>query len=260
MTKLKSNDIETNKGIHTGHRKRVKERFKQGGLEAFQKHEVLEFLLFFGIPYKDTNEIAHNLINKFGSFANVFDAPIESLMEVSGMTENAAVLIKMLPSVARLYRHEKIAEKHDISTFTKCREYLSNLLYDSTKEEFYLMSLDSDNKLINCSRLAMGTVNRVTINVRDVIERALRDRAVNVVIAHNHPSHIPFPSNDDYRTTKTIVLSLSYVDINVYDHIIISGGQYYSLSRNGELDKLKGECPKNFLSTFAEANKKWLDD
>lgn len=260
MTKLKSEAKSTNKGIHTGHRKRVKERFKQGGIEAFQKHEVLEFLLFFGIPYKDTNEIAHNLINKFGSFANVFDAPIESILEVTGMTENAAILIKMLPAVARLYRHDKIAERHDISNYAKCCEFLSNLLYDSTKEEFYLMSLDSDNKLINCSKLATGTVNRVTINVRDVLQQALCDRAVNVVIAHNHPSHIPFPSSDDYRTTKTIVVSLSYVDINVYDHIIISGGKYYSLSRNGEMEKLKGECPKNFLSTFAEANKKWLDN
>ena len=260
MTKLKSDIKEPVKGIHTGHRKRVKERFKQSGLGAFQRHEVLEFLLFFGIPYKDTNEIAHNLINKFGSFANVFDAPIDALMDVAGMTENAAVLIKMLPDAARLYRHDKITEKRDISNFSKCCEYLSNLLYDSTIEEFYLMSLDSDNKLINCSKLATGTVNRVSINVRDVLKQALLDRAVNVVLAHNHPSHIPYPSKDDYRTTKTIVLSLSYADINVYDHIIVSGGQYYSLSRNGELDRLKEECPKNFLSTFAEANKKWSDD
>lgn len=260
MTKSKSDLNEPTKGIHTGHRKRVKDRFNQVGLDAFQIHEVLEFLLFFGIPYKDTNEIAHNLINKFGGFANVFDAPIESLMEVSGMTENAAVLIKMLPGVARLYRHEKIAEKQDISTFTKCREYLSNLLFDSTSEEFYLMSLDSDNKLINCTRLATGTVNRVSINVRDVIKQAILDRAVNVVIAHNHPSHIPYPSTEDCRTTKTIVMSLSYAEINVYDHIIISGGQYYSLSRNGDLDRLKSECPKNFLSTFAEANKKWCNE
>ena len=253
-------DNNSTKGIHTGHRKRVKERYKQSGIEAFQKHEILEFLLFFGIPYKDTNEIAHNVINKFGGFSNAFDASIESLMEIPGMTENAAILIKLVPDIARKYRHEKIAEKHDISTFAKCREFLSNLMFDSTKEEFYLMSLDSDNKLINCSKLATGTVNRVTINVRDVLHQALQDRAVNVVIAHNHPSHVPFPSPDDYRTTKTIVVSLSYADINVYDHIIISGGKYYSLSKNGEMDKMKDSCPKNFLNTFAEANKQWIED
>lgn len=259
MTRSKSNIVDT-KGIHTGHRKRVKEKFKQGGLDTFQAHEVLEFLLFFGIPYKDTNEIAHNLINKFGSFANVFDASLDALMEIAGMTENAAILIKMLPAVARRYRHDKIAERKDISSFTKCREFLSNLLYDSTKEEFYLMSLDSDNKLLNCSKLATGTVNRVNVIIRDLQEQALRDRAVNVVIAHNHPSHVPFPSSNDLRTTKTIITSLSYVEINVYDHIIISGGQYYSLSRNGEIGKLKEDCPKHFLDTFAEANRKWSQD
>lgn len=260
MTKSKSDIIDVNKGIHVGHRKRVKEKFVQGGLANFQEHEILEFLLFFGIPYKDTNELAHVLINKFGGFSNVFDAPIESLLEVAGMTENAGVLIKMLPEVARRYRQDKIIKRDDVSGFSKCREFLTNLLYDSTKEEFYLLSLDSDNKLLNCTKLATGTVNSVNISVREVVSQALLDRAVNIVLAHNHPSLIPYPSSEDCRTTKTLISSLAYLDINVYDHVIISGSQYYSFNRDGKLDNLKEGCPKHFLSSFAEANKKWSQE
>ncbi len=134
--------------LHTGHRQRVKNKFKEFGVEAFEKHELLEFLLFFGIPYRDTNETAHKLIKKFGKFSEVFDASIEDLKEIEGMTDNAAVLIKALPGIATKYREDKLLKTTTISCYKESIIYLKNLLTDLTREEFYLISLDSNNNLL----------------------------------------------------------------------------------------------------------------
>ena len=113
--------------LHTGHRQRVKNKFKEFGTDAFEEHELLEFLLFFGIPYKDTNELAHRLINKFGRFCEVFDANIEDLKDIEGMTDNAAVLIKALPGIANRYRQSKLKNTTSINCLRDCIEYLKNI-------------------------------------------------------------------------------------------------------------------------------------
>lgn len=244
--------------LHTGHRQRVKNRFKEFGIDSFEYHEILEFLLFFGIPYKDTNEIAHKLIKKFGKFSEVFDASIQDLKEVGGMTENAAILIKALPQIAKKYREDKLENVSKLSCLNDCIIYLKNLLSDLNNEMFLMLTLDSNEKLIRCNKMTIGSVNKVHINVRNVLEQALQDRAVNIVLAHNHPSGNLSPSEDDLKVTQKIINSLSYADINVYDHIIIAGDKHYSFASERILNSLKRECPGHFLSKFAESNKEWL--
>ncbi len=247
-------------GLHTGHRQRVKTRFKEHGLESFQEHEILEFLLFFGIPYKDTNEIAHKLIKKFGKFSEVFDASIEELKEIEGMTDNAAVLIKALPKIAVKYREDKSYNISNLTCLTQTIDYLRNLLFDATKEEFIMLSLDSQGNIIRTNRMNKGLVNNVQIDLRAIHEQALKDRAVSIVLAHNHPSHNPNPSTEDIEMTRKIIESLAHIDINVCDHVIVAGDKYYSFSRGGILDELKKKCPLFFLEKFAETNKKWLTE
>lgn len=249
-----------NANIHSGHRQRVKDRFLRAGLDSFQMHEILEFLLFFGIPYKDTNALAHNLIDKFGSFSGVFDAPIESLKDVPGMTDNAAVLIKALPNISGVYMKDKLQNTAYLGTFSACLEYLKSLLYNAKKEEMYALLLDNEHRLISHKKLASGSVDHVTIILREIQEAIFYSNATNIIIAHNHPSGNPTPSQADVRTTRHIVDSISYIGVNLLDHIILSNDKYYSMSKNGDLDDIKKNCPSEYVSKFAENNKKWLTE
>ncbi len=259
--KLESNNNQTKpKGIHTGHRQRVRERFLKAGIESFQNHEVLEFLLFFGIPYKDTNALAHELIEKYGSFSAVFDAPIESLREIQGMTENAAVLLKILPKFSGLYLKDKLEQNVYLGTLQACADYLRSMLYDARKEELYVLFLDNEHKLLSYKRLGVGSIDTVTISLREIHEAILYSHASNVILAHNHPSGNNEPSTSDMRATKHVLESISYIGVNLLDHIIVTGNSHFSFRRHGLLDELKQNCTSEYITKFAEINSKWLAD
>lgn len=259
MMKSKSDE---NKNIHSGHRQRVKERFLKAGLESFQIHEVLEFLLFFGIPYKDTNSLAHILIDKYGSFAGVCDAQIESLKEVPGMTENAAILIKALPSISGIYMQNKLQQSIYLGTLNACAKYLSSMLFNSRKEEMYVLFLDSEHKLLKHKKLAVGSIDYIPVILREIQEVIFFSNATNVIIAHNHPSGNIEPSLEDIRLTKHILESLSYIGVNLLDHIIVSGENYCSLKQKGTIGELKKNCASDYISKFAESTStsKWLSE
>lgn len=247
-------------GVHSGHRQRMRDRFIKSGLDSFEQHEILELLLFFGIPYKDTNVLAHNLIEKYGSFSAVFDAPLESLKEVSGMTESAAVLIKALPSISSEYMKDKLKNTVYLGSFHACSAFLKSLFFSSTKEELYVMFLDNSFKLISYKKLATGSVNSIPMTVRQIQEAVFYSNSTNIVMAHNHPSGIVEPSNEDKHMTKHLIESLSYIEVNLLDHVIVAGNNYFSFSRTGLLQECKANCTKEFMSKFAESNKKWQED
>lgn len=246
--------------VHSGHRQRLKDRFLNESLSNFEPHEVLELLLYFGIPMKDTNPIAHELIRTFGSLSAVLDAPPGKLKEVPGMTENAAILLHALPEICKIYSSGKMKKRADMSSFSKCLQYLKARMGTDNKEGMRLICLDSENCLLSDVELATGTVNKVSIYIRELQEKALLSHAVNIILAHNHPSYNPLPSMDDLRTTKSIINSLSFIDINVYDHIIIAGENHYSFAQNHVLETLRRECPAPFLAQIASVNKRWIMD
>lgn len=251
-------DTNKPKGMHTGHRQRVKERFLNAGLDAFQLHEILEFLLFFGVPYKDTNPIAHNLIEKYGSFSAVFDAPIESLKDVSGMTDNAAILIKALPGISRMYMNDKLKQTVYLGALLPCIKYLESLFLGLAKEEMYLLLLDSHHNLILHKKVAQGSVNEVPFLIREIQERVFFSNASNIILAHNHPSGNPEPSKEDVDTTKIIYKSLSYINVVLLDHVIVAGDKHFSFSRSGLLEECKKELPQDFVNKISENSKNWL--
>lgn len=215
-------------GVHDGHRERVKSRFREAGANAFDDHNLLELLLFYAVPRRDTNELAHELINRFGSYSAVLEASIDELMTVDGIGESAAVLIKLVPEMNKRYMHRNNADDSAISTSSAAGKYfLAKFAYE-TVEVAYAMFLDSKNRIISCREISRGVVNGTNISVRAIAEQALACKATSVIIAHNHPDGVPVPSAEDELTTQKIKVALSTVGIRLTDHIVVSGEQYVS--------------------------------
>ncbi|MBQ2898118.1 MAG: DNA repair protein RadC [Oscillospiraceae bacterium] len=218
---------------HDGHRKRLKARFVKSGLDDFEPHNVLELLLFYGIPRKDTNPTAHKLINRFGSLSAVFDARPEELMKVDGITENTAVLISMIPQLARKYLEDKSDAVNAISGFDDIGTYLMPKFVGRTVETIMLAALDNKNKIISCSIIAEGENDRASLSKRKVMEEAIRVGATRVVLAHNHPRGFAMPSKEDIHLTEEVYALLRTVEIELVDHIIFAEDDFVSLAASG---------------------------
>lgn len=219
--------------IHDGHRQRLKERFLKQGLDGFTEIQMLELLLFYAIPIKDTNPIAHELLNRFGSLAKVMDAPVEKLMQVDGIKEHAGTLIKLAKAMSRAYEVSKQGEERILPTIEACGDYLKPYFRDRKNETVFLLFLDAKLKVLDCLEVGEGSVNYASVPVRRVVEMALEAGASSVVLAHNHPSGIALPSGDDIQTTRRVAAALSAVEIELVDHIIVADGDYVSLVQSG---------------------------
>ena len=220
-------------GIHEGHRSRMKARFRDHGLDNFGDVNVLELLLFYAIPRKDTNELAHALLDHFGSLDRVFEASCSELEAVQGIGENTALLITLVPQIARRYLMEKGNCLPTISCSADAGKYLMPRLMLEKDEKALLLCLDAKKSVISCVNLGSGVVNAVDVNVRKVVESALRFRASSVILAHNHPGGVALPSREDERITREIASALKLVGIPLDDHIIVAGDDYVSFADSG---------------------------
>ncbi len=232
--------------MHEGHRDRMRERILQSGIEGLQPHEALEYLLYHAIPRKDTNGIAHELISKFGSFRNVLSADYDALLSVSGMTANAALLLSSMKGIFRLYVSDADKGKKIISTRGDLVRYLSPLFYGDKTENFYMLCLDAKSAVIKLIKLASGIPQEVRVDVRDVVDNALKYKAVAVVIAHNHPSGDVSPSIQDVELTRAIAAALQLIKIRLTDHYIFSDFGYCSFFVDGVVCKILHNV-NNFL-------------
>lgn len=219
-----------NKNLHKGHREKVKKRFRETGINGMFDHNILELLLFFGIPYRDTNEMAHRLIDHFGSFAGVLEAKHSDLLKIEGMTDNAACLITLLLPVFRRYA-ENVAERQlyfksveDTVNFLRCK-----FLDCKNRERVYAIAFDASGCFLNCKLISEGDIRSSDINLRELAAFLLETNAVSVVISHNHPHGIAAPSYDDINVTKTLVTFLSLLNVDFYDHIIIGDSAHFSM-------------------------------
>ncbi|MBQ2696182.1 MAG: DNA repair protein RadC [Clostridia bacterium] len=222
--------------MHKGHRKRMKERYlKDGGFENFAPHEILEMLLYSTIARGDTNPVAHELIEKFGSLANVFDAEPAALKQVKGIGESSAFLLSMIPHLSRVYNQAKWDRKVMLGTVDLAGQYAINLFIGKSHEEFRIICVDSNRQVFYQGVVTKGTINEVPAYPRLVVEEVLKHKAQNVLFAHNHPSGSVFPSEGDMEATKQLMKAFEAIDVNILDHIIVSGNQYYSMAEKGVL-------------------------
>lgn len=221
--------------IHSGHRQRLYESYLQAGLDGFPDLVVLELLLTFAIPRRETNSIAHGLLDRFGVLYAVFEAPTASLLQVPGMTKRAAVLLHMQPQLWRRYAASRQADTRIFPTRADCAAYLLSRFRGAREEQVHMMCLDAKCKLLDYRKISEGSVNSTVLPIRKIVEAALTVNASSLVLAHNHTSGIALPSKEDLQATELLQAALKSVDVHLIDHIIVADEDYVSLAESGLL-------------------------
>lgn len=220
-------------GVHDGHRQRRREQFLLRGEEAFADYELLELLLFYAIPRRDTNPIAHELMNKFGTLQGVLSAPVQELEKVEGMGRGAATLLKLVTPVcrrARLSRRDEV-----LDTSEGIGGYFLDLLAGEREEVCYQLCLDAKGRRLSTVRLSQGEAAAVGLNVRKIVENTIFSGAVLVALAHNHPSGVALPSPEDCAATRQVAAALDAVGVRLVEHIIVADEDYISMRQEGYL-------------------------
>lgn len=221
-------------GIHDGHRQRIRDKYIKSDIKTFEDHEILELLLFYSVPYKDTNEIAHNLINHFGSLSGVFSASVSELTKVEGITQNSAVLISMIP---KIMARATIKDISDISldSVDALSAYCKSLFIGEVFETLKVICLDQKLKVLGCETISGGTTGTIEFSARKVIETAFKYKSDIIALAHNHPRGDISPSQADIAATNSLKTTLSAVGIKILDHIIVADGNALSMKSEGVL-------------------------
>ncbi len=247
------------KVTHKNHRKRMKATFLEHGLETFSDVEKLEFVLFFAIPQKDTNPLAHRLLAEFGSFDKVLEASVEELQKVEGIGEHAAILLHLILETSRQYgisRNDPIIEGTETA-----KKYCHNLMSHSFVEEFYVICLSTNNRVLTAKCINKGTSSAVPVDIRDITNTALKKNCERIILAHNHPSGQAYPSDEDIAFTAKILFSCIINNIEVIDHIIVAGKECFSFEESNILKELKSDAFRKIPGVqdkFSEQSSKYL--
>lgn len=220
-------------GVHDGHRERLKSRFLEHGIDSFNDLNALELLLFYAIPRRDTNEIAHALLDRFGGLSGVFEASVPELTDVPGVGENAALLIKLVPQMMKKYELSKVGDMRTFRSSAQVAQFLIPRFLAEREELVLVLCLDSRSSMLCCQVLNRGVVNAVDISTRRLVELALKYKASGVVLAHNHPDGVAMPSREDEAFTEKAMEALRLMGIRMMDHIIVAGKNYFSMRESG---------------------------
>ncbi len=212
-----------------GHRERLRERFRDAGASALSDYELLEMVLFRALPRRDVKPLAKSLIGKFGSFAEVVHAPDARLREVSGLGEAAIVEIKLIAATASRVAKGELKQRPVLSSWAGVLDYCRTAMAFADKEQFRILFLDKRNQLISDEVQQVGTVDHTPVYPREVVKRALELSATAIILAHNHPSGDPTPSQADIQMTKAIIDIAGPLGISVHDHIIVGKNGHASM-------------------------------
>ncbi len=219
--------------MHEGHRDRVRARFMKEGLSSFEEHQALELLLFYAIPRRDTNDLAHLLLQKFGSLAGLFNAELADIANVEGIGVRSAALIKLVPELTRKYWLSQSQEDQPkVSSILAAAEYARTLLHGKTSEHFYVVCLDAQYRVKSIDLLSRGTATEAPVYIRHITECVIRCGADKVFVTHNHPGGKPQPSKQDVATTMSILSAMDALCIEFLDHIIIAEQDFFSFAQN----------------------------
>lgn len=231
---MKLSPEEKKKNAWAGHRERVRQRFLQTGIDGFAPHEMLELLLLYAVPRRDTKQIAKELLSRFGGIAGVFDAPVSQLTEIPYITENAAVLIKLVPRLIGVYYADE-NKSVSITNTSMLTNLFKPYFVGTSTEKFLLACFDSNLRVKTVTEISSGTSAYAAIEMRKIMSEALRSECTMAALAHNHPGNSPKPSDNDVVVTRRIGNLLKEIDVKLMDHIIIGSGRTYSMRDGGDL-------------------------
>jgi DNA repair protein RadC len=218
-----------------GHRSRMRARLLTAGPDALADHELLEMILFIALPRRDTKPIARALIARFGSFAAAIAAPLSELRATEGLGEAGTAALKTIQAAALRLARAEVIDRLVLNNWDRLMSYLNAVMSRERIEQFRILFLDNRNRLVADEAQARGTVNHTPVYPREVVKRALELHASAMIIAHNHPSGDPTPSNDDIAMTREIKTALAAVSITLHDHVIVGNGTWLSFRREGLL-------------------------
>lgn len=222
----------TEKPNYVGHRQRIKEKYEKSGINGWLDYEILELVLSYAISRKDTKPIAKELLSRFKTINGVLDSDGKELRTITGVSDHTVLFLSLLKDITILYLENELHNKDLLSSPQVVYNYLKASLKGAVDEEFKILFLNNRNQLITVETLNTGTVNQSVVYPRKVVERALYNHAVSVIIAHNHPAGMLQPSKEDCTITKVIKDALKTVDITLLDHIIIGNNDYFSFKNN----------------------------
>jgi DNA repair protein RadC len=206
---------------HLGHRERLRQRFMQGGADALPDYELLELVLFNALPRRDTKDLAKRLIQRFGSFPEVVNAPENLIKEVRGAGDRVVEELRLVRAAALRLMQRQVMEKPVLGSWERVLDYCRAAMAYESRELFRILFLDRKNRLIADEVQGEGTVDHTPVYVREVVKRALELSATAIILVHNHPSGDPQPSRADIDMTRLIIEAARPLGISVHDHIIV---------------------------------------
>lgn len=221
--------------VHSGHRSRMRERFRASSLASMQEHEQLELLLFYAIPRCNTNETAHRLLNTFGSISAIIDAPIEEIERVPGVGAGAGTFFRLLHELLPIYAKRRSREKTVINRPLDAAQLLMEMYSYIEAEALTLILLNQRRQVIHAGMVNTDRFDMVWADLRKIAHTALNYDAHGVILGHNHPSSRVEPSPHDIQATVSAAESLSVIGIDLLDHIIVSHNDFYSFAEHDNI-------------------------
>lgn len=215
--------------VHAGHRERLRRRFLKNGLRGFEPHQILELLLFYAIPRRDTNPLAHRLLDTFGGLSGVLKASPDDLLRVEGMTPGASTLLRFSGELIREYYDSELSRDMILDSSEKMGRYILPKFFGEANERVLLVCLDGKCKVLWCGFVSEGSINTAEISTRRILEQAIRAGCSAAVVAHNHPGGFALPSMEDQQTTRALAQALRVAGIELVDHLVVAEDDYISM-------------------------------
>lgn len=252
MKQQNKKDVASAPSVHKGHRQRLRNRLRIGRGEDFSDHELLEMLLFYALPRVNTNELAHKLIDEFGSLRHVLYAEPDSVVRVDGAGEAVSSCLLLVNAI---YKRINL-EKYDMARFTadtlsKVGNFVVDYYKDKQHEELCAMLLDDSFKLIEFVSISSGSVNNSSIDIKSFARYALIKNATRVILSHNHPSGNTTPSIYDRQVSMQLEAALRTLDIELVEHLIVNEVSYtptLHMKTSGETGLLRANVYRNFYN------------
>ncbi len=214
--------------IHKGHRQRMWKKYLENGIESFEEHEILEMLLYSVYTRRNTNDIAHRLISRFGSLRGVVSADYEELCSMNDIGPSAAAAIAFMGDYARKYAANNYTGI-DLSMSEDLRRFCAELFGSCETEFSHVLYLDDSYCLVTEGRMARGSACHAEFDLKAIASKSIKNSCCNVVLVHNHPSGVAAASNSDVAVTRRTATALKNIGINLADHIIVASGDCYSM-------------------------------